>query len=132
VLTYVKLHGGGTIAVSSQSSAAAAIIEKDAIVAGIGGFSGRESEVSRSWLAQEVRAGKIRWVLAEGAAGRPGVPGDTRVGAKPAMSAVASACRLVSVPAASGAATAPGSTASKLYDCQGRAVELAGAGRSIA
>jgi 4-amino-4-deoxy-L-arabinose transferase-like glycosyltransferase len=132
VLTYVKLHGGGTIAVSSQSSAAAAIIEKDAIVAGIGGFSGRESEVSRSWLAQEVRAGKIRWVLAEGAAGRPGVPGDTRVGAKPAMSAVASACRLVSVPAASGAATAPGSTASKLYDCQGRVVELAGAGRSIA
>ena len=34
-------------------------------MAGIGGFSGRESDVSVSWLAQEVRAGKIRWVLDE-------------------------------------------------------------------
>ena len=65
VLAYVRQHGGGTIAVSSQSSAAPAIIAEDANVAGIGGFSGRESDVSVSWLAQEVRAGKIRWVLAE-------------------------------------------------------------------
>ena len=43
VLNYVKQHGGGTIAVASQSSAASAIIGKDANVAGIGGFSGRES-----------------------------------------------------------------------------------------
>ena len=43
VLAYVKRHGGGTIAVSSQSSAAAAIISQHASVAGIGGFSGRES-----------------------------------------------------------------------------------------
>ena len=56
VLAYVKAHGGGTIAVSSQSSAAAAIIASDAKVAGIGGFSGRESDVSVAWLAQEVRA----------------------------------------------------------------------------
>ncbi len=56
-------HGGGTLAVESQSSAATAIIEKDANVAGIGGFSGRESTVSISWLADEVAAGKIRWVL---------------------------------------------------------------------
>ncbi len=63
--SYVKAHGGGTIAVSSQSSAAGSIISDGADVAGIGGFSGRESSVSVSWLAQEVREGKIRWVLDE-------------------------------------------------------------------
>ena len=57
-LSYTRAHGGGTIAVSSQSSAASSIIEQDAEVAGIGGFSGRESDVSVSWLAQEVRRGR--------------------------------------------------------------------------
>ena len=73
MLSYVKQHGGGTIAVASQSSAAQAIIDEDANVAGIGGFSGRESDVSVAWLAQEVRAGHIRWVVAEqgGAQARP-------------------------------------------------------------
>jgi hypothetical protein len=127
VLSYVGRHGGGTIAVSSQSSAAAAIIDKHAIVAGIGGFSGRESEVSVSWLSQEVSSGRIRWVLAESTAGRARLPGDTRVGAKPAISAVTRACRAVAVPATTsraGAASASG----KLYDCQGRASALTSAG----
>jgi 4-amino-4-deoxy-L-arabinose transferase-like glycosyltransferase len=130
VLTYVRRHGGGTIAVSSQSSAAAAIIEKNANVAGIGGFSGRESDVSVSWLAQEVQSRRIRWVLVEATAGRPGLPGDTRVGAKPAMRAVASACQPVSLATASGSSTGLATASAKLYDCHGRAVELAGAGRS--
>ncbi len=69
VLSYVKAHGGGTIAVSSQSSAAGSIISSGAEVAGIGGFSGRESSVSVSWLAQAVRDGKIRWVLDEEGSG---------------------------------------------------------------
>jgi 4-amino-4-deoxy-L-arabinose transferase-like glycosyltransferase len=129
VLSYVNGHGGGTIAVSSQSSAAAAIIDKNANVAGIGGFSGRESDVSVAWLAQEVRSGRIRWVLAEGSAGRQGVPGDTRVGAKPAMSAVASACRSVPLIAA-GSSTRRGSASSTLYDCEGRAAALVAAVRS--
>src|SRR2546421_691668 len=38
-LSYIKSHGGGTLAVSSQTSAAAAIIFQNAAVAGIGGFS---------------------------------------------------------------------------------------------
>jgi 4-amino-4-deoxy-L-arabinose transferase-like glycosyltransferase len=129
VLSYVTRHGGGTIVVSSQSSAAAAIIDKNANVAGIGGFSGRESDVSVAWLAQEVRSGTIRWVLAEGSAGRPGLPGDTRVGAKPAMSAVASACQSVPM-AAAGPSTRSGSASSTLYDCDGRAAALVAAGRS--
>jgi 4-amino-4-deoxy-L-arabinose transferase-like glycosyltransferase len=122
VLTYVRLHGGGTIAVSSQSSAAAAIIAQNADVAGIGGFSGRESQVSPSWLAQEVRSGKIRWVLAEAAFGRRGVPGDTRVGSRPVMNAVARAC--LSTPSVAGPASAPGSSPGTLYDCHGRAAQL--------
>ena len=128
-LAYVKTHGGGTIAVSSQSAAASAIIAGDAKVAGIGGFSGRESDVSASWLAQEVSSGAIRWVLAEqrGAfGGGRGLPGDTRAGSKAAMAAVAKACTAVTLPASAGTgAGGAGTSASKLYDCQGRAGALA-------
>jgi hypothetical protein len=50
-LAYVKAHGGGTLGVSSQQGAGSAVIAgKD--VAGIGGFSGRESQVSVTWLAR--------------------------------------------------------------------------------
>jgi hypothetical protein len=126
-VSYVKQHGGGTIAVSSQSSAASAIIKSDVEVAGIGGFSGRESEVSTSWLAQEVGAGRIRWVLVN--QGRTGgaLPGDTRTGSKTAMAAVAKACVRVTLPANS-TSTGTGAGASTLYDCQGRAAALTSAG----
>jgi 4-amino-4-deoxy-L-arabinose transferase-like glycosyltransferase len=118
-LAYVAAHGGGTLAVSSQSAAASAIIADGANVAGIGGFSGRESDVSVSWLAQEVREGKIRWVLDEqgGAGFGGGVPGETRLGSKPAMAAVAKACQAVKLSSGSGT----------LYDCAGDAAALAGA-----
>jgi 4-amino-4-deoxy-L-arabinose transferase-like glycosyltransferase len=133
VMAYVKQHGGGTIAVSSQSSAAQAIVEKGANVAGIGGFSGRESDVSVSWLAQEVKAGKIRWVLAEeqggaGPSGGRGLAGDTRAGAKAAIAAVEKSCQAVTL-TSSGSSTTEASGASTtgmgtLYDCQGRAGQL--------
>jgi 4-amino-4-deoxy-L-arabinose transferase-like glycosyltransferase len=140
-LAYVKAHGGGTVAVSSQSTAATAIVASGAKVAGIGGFSGRESDVSVTWLASEVRSGTIRWVLAErtGAQGGPGLPGDTRAGSKAAMTAVTKACRKVSLTTSSATVTSSatsgsgggtlaggnsGSAASSLYDCQGRAAAL--------
>jgi 4-amino-4-deoxy-L-arabinose transferase-like glycosyltransferase len=134
VLSYVAAHGGGPIAVSSQSTAATAIIHEDANVAGIGGFSGRESDVSVSWLAEEVRLGKVRWVLDEqgggGFGGGAGAPGETRVGSKPAMAAVAKECRAVTLSssgsqALGGSATA--GSAGTLYDCEGRASALASA-----
>jgi hypothetical protein len=135
-LAYVKAHGGGTIAVSSQSSAATAIVASGAKIAGIGGFSGRESDVSVSWLAGKVRTGSIRWVLVEQAGARSGgggggLPGDTRAGSKAAMTAVAKTCRKVALMTSSastalGARTAGGSSsASALYDCRGRAGALA-------
>jgi len=142
ILSYVKQHGGGTIAVASQSNAASSILDEDANVAGIGGFSGRESEVSVSWLAQEVRSGKIRWVLDEQSSGAPGggLRGDTRTGAKTAMAAVARECEAVTLSSSgSGASSASGTSsatgtssasgsATTVYDCRGRAAELASAG----
>jgi 4-amino-4-deoxy-L-arabinose transferase-like glycosyltransferase len=136
VLSYVSAHGGGTIAVGSQSSAASAILSEHADVAGIGGFSGRESDVSVSWLAHEVSSGRIRWVLDEptggGAGGR--LPGDTRTGSKAAMAAVAKACTSVALPTSAAATTAAGSAAAtsgtsagsgaSLYDCNGAAAAL--------
>ena len=66
---YAASHGGGTVAVESQSSAAEAIVAGDTNVAGIGGFSGLESSVSPSWLAMEVRDGRLRWILADTGSG---------------------------------------------------------------
>ncbi len=132
VLAYVSQHGGGTIAVASQSNAASSILTKNANVAGIGGFSGRESDVSISWLAEEVRAGKIRWVIDEQASSGTahGLPGDTRTGAKTAMKAVAKACAAVTLPSStSGSGASSTSSSTTLYDCQGRASALASVGR---
>jgi len=120
-LDYVDAHGGGTLAVSSQSTAASAIIADHANVAGIGGFSGEESDVSTSWLAAEVRDGHIRWVLASSSGGSPF--GGGRVGATHAMAAVRSACVAVSSSTSTSGLT-------DLYDCAGRASALLATARS--
>ncbi|HEY7932381.1 MAG TPA: glycosyltransferase family 39 protein [Solirubrobacteraceae bacterium] len=124
ILSYVKAHGGATIAVSSQTAAAQAIISKDAHVAGIGGFSGRESDVSVSWLAHEVSSGQIRWVLDEQSTSSAGprLPGDNRAGSRAAMSAVQRACTAVTLTSTTQASS--GSAQATLYDCQGRAGAL--------
>jgi hypothetical protein len=109
-LSYAKTHGGGTIAVSSQSSAATAVLSSDARVAGIGGFSGRESQVTARWLASAVSSGKVRWVLTDNQGGFQ-APADGRIGAKTAMSVVSSTCKSVS-------------SVSGLYDCSGQAAAL--------
>ena len=109
-LAYAKAHGGGTVAVASQSSAASEIVSGGAEVAGIGGFSGRESDVSVAWLAGEVAHGQIRWVLSEGGeASGPRLAGDTRQGSRKAITAVTQACEKVT---------------STLYDCKWRAAAL--------
>ena len=108
-LAYTRAHGGGTIAVSSQSGAGGQVIE-GAEVAAIGGFSGNESEVSASWLAESVRAGKIRWVLTSGD-GRGGIS-DGRTGSRSVMAAVQATCN-------------PVDSVDGLYDCQGEEAALA-------
>ncbi len=97
-------------------------------MAGLGGFSGRESSVSVSWLAQEVSAGHLRWVLLGATGSGPGLPGDTRQGSTRAFDAVQSACRAVPVSASTSATGGFGATsagATTLYDCRGRGAAIA-------
>jgi 4-amino-4-deoxy-L-arabinose transferase-like glycosyltransferase len=113
-LAYVKAHGGGTLGVGSQQGASSAVIAGQK-VAGIGGFSGRESEVTASWLADAVSAGKIRWVLTDSSGSGGGMGGmstDSRVGDRSVMSAVQQTCTAVS-------------SVDGLYDCQGQGAALA-------
>lgn len=105
-VAYAKANGGGTVVVSGQMGAANAILSSGADVAGIGGFSGRESEVSVRWFADRVEAGSIRWVVTSS-----GGLQDSRTGSNTVMSAVTSTCTAVD-------------SVSGLYDCQGKATAL--------
>ena len=109
-VAYARANGGGTVVTGSQQGSAAPIIDSGADVAAIGGFSGRESQVSTSWLADAVREGRVRWVLAD--QGGIGGPQDDRVGDRQVMSTVADTCE-------------PVSSVSGLYDCRGSADALA-------
>ena len=115
-LAYAKAHGGGTIGVSSQSTAAAVIVSADANVAGFGGFSGRESSVTAAWIAIEVRDGRLRWVINDGAQDFH-ARGDTRTGSAKAFSIVAKTCRPVTVRPSKGSSFT-------MYDCKGRAAAI--------
>jgi 4-amino-4-deoxy-L-arabinose transferase-like glycosyltransferase len=120
---YAKAHGGGAVGVESQSSAAAAILSSDANVAGLGGFSGRESSVTVSWLAMEVRDGRLRWILSEGGNQGFGIPGDTRQGSASALAIAEKVGRKITF-------TSNG-TRITMYDLKGRAAAiLAAAGQS--
>jgi 4-amino-4-deoxy-L-arabinose transferase-like glycosyltransferase len=107
-IAYAQANGGGTIAVSSQTGAAASIIASGANVVGLGGFSGRESQVTIDWLADAVESGQIRYVLTSGGGG---LPNDGRTGADAVM-------------AAAEAVGKPVSSVSGLYDLQGLASQL--------
>jgi 4-amino-4-deoxy-L-arabinose transferase-like glycosyltransferase len=126
VLAYTKANGGGTVVVSSQQGASTAIIRSDADVAGIGGFSGRESEPSVSWFAQEVSNGNIRWVLTGGQMGG-GMGGDGRAGSNAVMTAVQDVCTAIPSSAYEGTTTSGSTSSSGLYDCRGKAGALADA-----
>lgn len=110
MIEYVDSHGGGTIGVESQSSAAVSILDDNANVAGLGGFSGRESSVTAQWIAMEVKDGRLRWIV--GGDSGFGSPGDTRTGSEAAFSIVEKACPSVTV------------DGTKLYDCAGRSAAI--------
>jgi 4-amino-4-deoxy-L-arabinose transferase-like glycosyltransferase len=110
-LAYAKSHGGGTVGVSSQQGASDAIIQSGSDVAALGGFSGRESEVSATWLAQAVKDGRIRYVLTDGTSS--GMGNDSRVGSSALMAVVQKVGKQTSV--------------SGLYDLQGKAAAIAAA-----
>jgi len=108
-VAYTKAHGGGTIVIGSQSGASAQVIAGATDVAGIGGFSGRESEVSLTWLADAVEHGRIRWAITDGQG--VGLPQDGRVGASRVL-------------AVAGEVGKPVSSVSGLVDLQGTAAAL--------
>jgi 4-amino-4-deoxy-L-arabinose transferase-like glycosyltransferase len=84
-LRYVRAHGGGTLAVSRQSGVTSQIIiHSGANLAGIGGFSGRESHMTVAWFAGAVARGQVRWVLISG----PRATGHGRPGSATVMAAV--------------------------------------------
>jgi 4-amino-4-deoxy-L-arabinose transferase-like glycosyltransferase len=112
-VAYAKAHGGGAVAISSQSGAAGQLITSGANVVAIGGFSGQESQVSAAWLADAVQRGQIRWVLTSSGRGRGGRGG--RVGSTQVMSAVQQTCT-------------PVASVSGLYDCAGSASALRASG----
>ena len=91
---------------SSQNGAAGAALSSGADVAALGGFSGRESEVSVDWLADRVEDGTIRWVLTDGEGA--GMANDGRTGSQSVMSAIEATCT-------------PVSGVDGLYDCSGAA-----------
>ena len=113
---YVSQHGGGEIGVSSQSTAATAILDGYTNVAGLGGFSGRESSVSASWIAMEVREGRLRWVIDDGSSQGGGLTGDTRTGSQAAIDVVAKTCPAVTL-------SSDGANG-RMYDCLGRSAAI--------
>jgi hypothetical protein len=118
ILAYTEANGGGTIAVDSQSGASAAIIEEGAEVAGIGGFSGKESSVSAEWLEERIADGEISWIYTSGLSGG-GMGGDTRTGSESAIDTVVESCTAVSSSAyssSSGSETSE-SGSGTLYRC---------------
>ena len=111
-LAYIKAHGGGTLAVSGQSGTTGRLVTQGADLVAIGGFSGRESQVTAAWLADAIDAGKIKYVLTSGGSfGRQ----DDRVGASEVMSLVTQTGKAVS-------------SVDGLYDVSGAAAALRASG----
>jgi len=110
-LSYVETHGATsrfTLIVSSEQEAAQYVIEGKP-VSSLGGFTGRETVLTHSFLASLIRKGEARYFLLGGQGGI-GPGGSANAGA----STVESICRSVG--------TYGGAT---LYDCAGKAAAIA-------
>jgi hypothetical protein len=107
--------------VESQSSAATEILSSNANIAGLGGFSGRESSVTASWIAQEVSSGHLRWIMASSFGGG-GAPGDTRTGSATVLTIVEKVGTPVTFEA--------NGTKVTIYDLQGKAAAILAAAQA--
>ena len=118
-LTYVESHGATSrfaLIVSSEQEAAQYVIAGKP-VSSMGGFTGRETVLTHSYLARLVRDGEARYFLLGGQTGIG--PGG---GANEGASTVESVCTAVSSSAWGGSGS--GAT---LYDCAGKAAAIASA-----
>ena len=111
-LRYAKAHDPGTrwaLIVSGEQSAAPFVIDGESVGA-MGGFTGRETVLTPSYLALLVRSGEARYFLLGGTGG------FGSLGSNDAVSLVTSTCSPVS------SRNGQGST---LYDCAGKAAAIA-------
>jgi 4-amino-4-deoxy-L-arabinose transferase-like glycosyltransferase len=115
VLHYVRRHGGGALGIQSQLMAEPAIVATGAHIAGLGGFTGTQSNPTVAWFASAVHSGRIRWVLVHSHRHAH------RAGPMRVSSAAAAACRRVPAARYSTRVRVRGSA---LYDCHGRARAL--------
>jgi 4-amino-4-deoxy-L-arabinose transferase-like glycosyltransferase len=126
-LAYAEKHAAAkrfALIVSSEQAAADFVVKGEPVAA-MGGFTGRETVLTSSYLARLVRSGQARYFLLGGTGGFG--PGG---GSNSAASLVESACRVVSTSAWSGSTAGSGSSAGggALYDCAGRAEAILAAG----
>ena len=118
-LEYVEAHGATkrfVLIVQSEEEAAAAVVAGEP-VASMGGFTGRETVLTNSYLARLIGRHEARYFLLGGQTGLGG-PGGT---ANAAVSTITSTCKAVST-------TSVATTSGTLYDCAGQATAIANAG----
>ncbi|MGZ4280770.1 MAG: ArnT family glycosyltransferase [Gaiellaceae bacterium] len=112
-LTYVKQHGATrrfALIVSSEQEAAPYVIRGESVAA-MGGFTGRETVLTPSYLSSLIRSGEARYFLLGGGGGPGGGSNNA------AVSTITSTC------------TAVTSFSGSLYDCAGKADAIANAAR---
>jgi 4-amino-4-deoxy-L-arabinose transferase-like glycosyltransferase len=118
-LAYAKAHDPGTrwtLIVSSEQAAAPYVIKGESVAA-MGGFTGRETVLTSSYLSSLVRSGQARhFLLGSGGAGFGPFGGNNQ-----AVSTITSVCKKVSDGAGS-------TSTSSLYDCAGKAAAIAAQG----
>lgn len=108
-LELAQRYGGGTVIVSGQSGDTAQAVINGENIAAIGGFSGRESEVTLPWLADMIARKRARWFVTASVPRRQRY--DDRMGAMRVMGAVTRYCTLASAEIG-------------LYDCRHSAARL--------
>jgi 4-amino-4-deoxy-L-arabinose transferase-like glycosyltransferase len=121
-LKYAEAHGAASrfaLIVSSEQEASSYVV-KGENVAAMGGFTGRETVLTSSYLSSLVRSGQARYFLLGGSGGF-GPGGQSNA----ATSLIESTCTAVSSSAWSSSSTSSGGT---LYDCVGKADAIASAG----
>jgi 4-amino-4-deoxy-L-arabinose transferase-like glycosyltransferase len=128
-LKYVESHGATKrfgLIVQSEQEAATAVIAGEP-VASLGGFTGRETVLTNSYLARLISRHEARYFLLGGRSGVGG-PGGT---SNAAVSTITSICKAVSVTSSSTTRSSTGSSSggsATLYDCAGKAEAIASAG----
>ena len=124
-LKYVESHGATSrfgLIVQNEQEAATAVIAGEP-VASLGGFTGRETVLTNSYLARLIARHEARYFLLGGQSGVGG-PGGT---SNAAVSTITSICKAVSITGSTAGSASSGASAT-LYDCAGKAKAIADAG----